>query len=326
MYYDSQFYEYTALCYIASKNNEVLSINYRIPDFFLPISKRYEFDGYFEKQNIAVEVKSYPLTDDDINEIKDKYKSFGIKKLIIISPEFVSKRQRKNLELIEFIPSFSDFSKERYGNLSMNLPLLMEKELQTGKHNFRFRLAKRSQNKRARYLNQTDKKIKSIDNIKTEILKRIPDNNPPIKVLWSTKRWVSPKDFFYKKRNNLYLDGPIIFDIDGPNVHGAFKPCVIESGENVCQMCLFFAKRETEKLISILDWAGFRNIVVFFSGRSGYHTYVFDDNEDKLKKASKKFIEKKIKIDKQVTYFIKSEIAFPLSINGYTGYQLEQIK
>ena len=77
MYYDPQFYEYTALCHIAKIYDEQLSINYRFPDFYVPISKRYEFDGYFEKQNIAVEVKSYPLTNDEISEIENKYKNIS---------------------------------------------------------------------------------------------------------------------------------------------------------------------------------------------------------------------------------------------------------
>lgn len=325
MYYDPQFYEYTALCRIAKKYDEQLSINYRFPDFYLPISKRYEFDGYFEKQNIAVEVKSYPLDNEKICEIENKYKNFDISKLIIISPEFINIQAQVKSELFEFNPLFDNFSKNKYTSLEMNLPLLIENELKTGKHNFRFRLAKRAEGKRARYLNQTDKKIKSVIDIKNEIIKRIPSNNPPIKVLWSTKQWVSPKDHFYKKRNNLYMGGPIVFDIDGPEIHGAFKPCIIEGKDNICQMCEFFAQRERERLISILDWAGFRNIVSFFSGRSGYHTYVFDDNETKFEKAKVKFIEKKIKIDRQITYSIKSEIAFPLSINGYTGKQLIQI-
>ena len=302
-----------------------MSINYRFPDFYLPISKRYEFDGYFEKQNIAVEVKSYPLNKIGICEIENKYKHFDINKLIIISPEFIDIQTQRKSDLVEFNPSFNSFSKNRYANIAMDLPFLIKNEIETGKHNFRFRLAKRASDKRSRYLNQTDKKIKSVIDIKTEIDKRIPNNNPPIKVLWSTKQWVSPKDHFYKKRNNLFLGGPIVFDIDGPQIHGAFRPCIIEKGNNTCQMCQFFARRENERLTNILDWAGFRNIISFFSGRSGFHTYVFDDNKIKLKKASAKFLEKKIKIDKQVTYSIKAEVAFPLTINGYTGNQLTQI-
>lgn len=325
MYYDSQFYEYSALCDIAKKYDEQLYINYRFPDYYIPISKRYEFDGYFEKQNIAVEVKSYPLTDNETHGIEDKYTIFDIDKLVIVSPKFVNVQKRKTSELIEFVPSLNNFSKEKYANLSINLSQFIQAELNTGKHNFRFRLAKRAKNKRSRYLNQTDKMIKCIRDIKSEILLRTPNNNPPIKVLWSTKQWVSPKDHFYKKRDNLCLGGPIVFDIDGPMIHGAFKPCAIDSENNICQMCKFFALKENEKLVNILDWAGFRNIVTFFSGRSGYHTYVFDDNEDKLKKASMKFMEKKIKIDKQVTYSVKAEVAFPLTINGFTGNQLTQI-
>lgn len=326
MYYDPQFYEYTALCHVAKIYGEVLKINYKMPDFALPISKRNELDGFFEKGKMAVEVKSYPLEKGDVVEITDKYQKLGIDNVTIVAPTIKFSEDVSNLRLLEFLPSFEAFSKDKYYGLHMKLPSLLEKELQTGKHNFRYRLAGRSLNKRSRYLNQTDKKIDSVEKLKKEILSRIPNDNPPVKILWSTKRWVSPKDHFYRKLNNLFLGGPIVFDIDGPKVHGAFKPCEISEDRIVCEMCLFFTKRETIKLISILDWAGFENIEVFSSGRSGFHIYVFDDNENRLAKASAKFFEKKIKIDKQVTYSTKSQIAFPMSINGFTGRQLEYIK
>lgn len=326
MLYDSQFYEYSALCNVSKTFGKQLKINYRIPDFSLPISKRPEFDGYFERDNIAVEVKSYPLKEDDINEIEAKYKTFDINKLILVAPELENPGKYKNIQFIPFQPRLNYLIPTRYHNLQMKLPTDIESELSTGKHNFRYRLVKRSTDRRSRYLNQTDKKINTIEKLKNEIIQRIPSNNPPIKILWSTKRWMSPKDHFYKKRNNLYLGGPTVFDIDGPKVHGAFKCCEISDKSNLCDMCIFFAKQEVKKLVNILDWVGFKNIEIFFSGRSGFHVYVFDSNDNRLTKASDKFLEKKIKIDKQVTYSIKSEVAFPLTINGFTGYQLEHIK
>lgn len=325
MLYDPQFYEYTALCYIAKIYGKSLKINYRVPDFSFPISKRPEFDGYFEKNNVAIEVKSYPLKDDDIDEIKIKYRSFNINGLILIAPRFENSKKYKNLELIHFQPKI-DYINTIYQNLRMDLPINLKSELSTGKHNFRYRLAKRSENKRSRYLNQTDKKIDTIEKLKKEITQRIPLNNSPIKILWSTKRWVSPKDHFFNTRNNLYLGGPIVFDIDGPKVHNAFRSCEISNTNDLCDMCIFFAKKEVKKLIHILDWAGFRNIEIFFSGRSGFHVYVFDPNINLLDKAYEKFAEEKVKIDKQVTYSTKSEVAFPLTINGFTGYLLEHVK
>lgn len=324
MFYDSQFYEYRALCYVAKKYNLPLTLNYKLPDFSLPISRRIEFDGYFEKEDIAVEIKSFPITNDKLKEIDKKYKSLNIQKLVVVSPGFPNKQHQKNLDILEYQPVIN-FPNKAYFPPQLRLPKSIGIELASGKHNFRFRLAKRSKNNRSRYLNQVDKKIDSIDKLEKEISNRIPNNNPPIKVLWSTKRWVSPKDHFYKKRNNLYLGGPIVFDIDGPKTHGAFKPCTISPGSNLCDMCIFFAKKETQKLLKILDWSGFRNIEVFFSGRSGFHIYVFDENENKLNKASKKFFEKKIKFDEQVTYSIKSEIAFPLTVNELTGLRIKHI-
>lgn len=326
MLFDPQFYEYTALCHIAKTFGKPLKINYRISDFSLPISKRPEFDGYFEKENIAVEVKSYPLVSRDVDEIENKYRSFDISKLVLIAPELKNSKEYKNIEFIRFQPMVNHFIPSTYQDLQMKLPTNLKSELLTGKHNFRYRLAKRSATKRSRYLNQTDKKIDSIEKLKKEISERIPLKNPPIKILWSTKRWISPKDHFYRKRNNLYLGGPIVFDIDGPKVHGAFKCCEISGNNNLCDMCIYFSKRETIKLINILDWAGFKNIEIFFSGRSGFHIYVFDSSEISLSKASEKFFEKKIKIDKQVTYSNKSEVAFPLTINDFTGYQLVHVK
>ncbi len=326
MLYDPQLFEYTALHHVVKLFGNSLKINYRVPDFFLPISKRPEFDGYFEKSNTAVEAKSYPLKENEINEIVAKYKAFDINKLVIVAPEFDSFKTRKTIELIKFQPQVDYVNAASYRNLQIELPINLKKELSTGKHNFRYRLAKRSSDKRSRYLNQTDKKIDTVEKLKNEIIQRIPSNNPPIKILWSTKRWVSPKDHFFRNQNNLCIGGPIVFDVDGPKIHGAFKCCEISVKNKICDMCIFFAKNEVKKLINILDWSGFRIIEVFFSGRSGFHVYVFDSNNNLLKKASEKFIEKKIKIDKQVTYSIKSEVAFPLTINGFTGYQLEYVK
>lgn len=326
MFFDSQFYEYSALCYISKEYGEEICLNYKIPDFSLPLSRRIELDGLFQKMEIGVEVKSYPLNLEDIDEIVSKYEQLGLRRLAIISPKFLSRKDFKNIDFFEFIPSLETFSKEKYRDLPMEEPGLVMKELASGKHNFKFRLAKRGKNKRSRYLNQTDKLINTIPKLKAEIEKRIPNNNSIVKILWSTKRWVAPKDNFFAKRNNLYLGGPIVFDIDGQHVHGAFRYCIVRPGTNICDMCQFYAGRETKRLVNILDWAGFSNILIFSSGRAGFHVYVFDENEDKLMASSKKFMERKIKIDQQVTYSIKSEIAFPLSINGYTGMQLEQMK
>lgn len=329
MLYDPQFYEYKALCFLATKVEKVIKINYRIPDYSVPISRRNELDGYIESENTPIEIKSYPLNEIEIDEILKRLNGLGYSRAIVITPKIIAKaplKYNKHIEVIEFEPTDIDKIRATYQAISFQLPSLLERELLTGKHNFRFRLAMRGLDKQGRYLNQVDKKIDSLDKLKIEITRRLPEHNPPIKILWSTSRWLVPKDHFFRKRHNLYLGGPIVFDIDGPQLHKAFTSCVILPKKRHCEMCLFFAKRETKKLAPLLKDHGMNDVEIFFSGRSGFHIYVFDANREKLAMLPLEFMKHKIKVDQQVTLNIKSDIAFPLSINSFTGYRLAHIK
>lgn len=327
-YFDPQFYEYQALVFLANKFGIGIKANYKIPDYSIPLQSRNEIDGLLEKddQQIAIEVKSFPLDYESIGEISNKLSKLGFKEQIIIAPNFLTGKNGNNhVRLIKFSPNtkiINDFY--RTWKPVFN-PLIMVK-IVSGKHHFRYRLTKRGSQKQHRYLNQVDKKINSVDKIKVELTKRLPKNNQPIKLLWSVSSFVNPKDLFFKNRplignkNNL-----LAFDIDGQKAHGAFMPCEIESITGLCPHCLFFSKLEVKKLQKLLPQVGIKNIGTYFSGRSGFHIYGESDKEYSAEKLKKELFKNKIKNDNTVTFNQKSLIGFPESLNAISGYQLVEV-
>lgn len=131
----------------------------------------------------------------------------------IVAPGFRDEiRDKIDIEYIEFHPNLS-LIKKFYKDWEINLPFSLKKELATGKHHFRYKLAKRSKDSIARFINQMDKKIKTEKDIYKEINLRIPYSNPPVRIYWSTAKWLSPKDLYFNNLKQYCLGWPLIFEL-----------------------------------------------------------------------------------------------------------------
>lgn len=324
-HYDPQFYEFQSLQFISKKEKSPIIANYIVPDYNIPLSHRNELDAVAKNANY--EIKSYPLKKNSIEEIKNKIASISPSiPIVIICPHYEYDSQiNDKFKIYNFNPNLN-LIRKFYQDWSPKFSQYLQNELSTGKHNFRYRLAERSISSQHRYINQIDKKIKNYENLKKEIVTRTPKNNPPIKILWSTRRWFSPKDLFFKYRSNIYLDGPLVFDIDGQLAHHAYQPCAINPKTGLCDMCIFFSKRETKRLIKKIKLFRSKKIETYFSGRSGFHTYVYDWKKVNTESLIKGIWQDKIKIDPSVTINNKSEIGFPLSLNATSGYILSKVE
>lgn len=328
IYYDPNFYEFRALAELAKRFKTPLQANVKLKN--LSLKKQIEIDGLInhKEKEWPIEIKSYPLSEEEIKLIINKYKGFGFKCLKIVAPNFSSKIKHKmEMEYIEFHPDLS-LIRNFYKNWKINLPFRMEKELNTGKHHFRYRLAKRSKNSISRFINQTDKCIKNEKDLIKEIKQRIPVDNPPVRIYWSTGKWLSPKDLYFKNLNQYFLEQLFVFDIDGSLIHDALFPCVISPETGLCNYCIEFALLHTKRLIEFLKKIGFRKINIVFSGKQGFHVYVFDKPlmiKQRIK-IIKELRKRKIKIDELVTLDKKSIITFPSSLHGDSMYLTKPIE
>jgi hypothetical protein len=328
IYYDPNFYEFRALVEIAKIFKTPIQINVNLKDS--SSKEQIEIDGLIniKGKEWPIEIKSYPLEEKEIRSIIDKYKHFGFKRLKIVAPNFVNKiKSEIDIEYIEFHPNLS-LIREFYKNWKIHLSPRLEEELYTGKHHFRYKLAKRAKNSIARFINQTDKCIKTEKDLIKEINCRIPLNNPPVRIYWSTARWLSPKDLYFKNLKQYCLGQPLVFDIDGSLIHKALFSCIISPKTGLCNYCIEFALLHTKRLIKFLKNLGFQEIEIVFSGRQGFHVYVFDKplGIEQRVKIIKELRKKKIKVDELITLDKKSIIAFPSSLHGYSIYQTKIIK
>ena len=328
IYYDPNFYEFQALTEIARKFKTPIQINVKLEN--LSSEKEIEIDGLIDlrEKEWPIEIKSYPLAEEQLMSIADKYKNFGFKRLIIVAPNFINKvKNGMDIEYIEFPPDIS-LIRKFYENWKINLPPRIKEELNTGKHHFRYKLAKRAKNSITRFINQTDKCIKTENDLIKEITQRIPLDNPPVRIYWSTARWLSPKDLYFKNLKQYCLDQLVVFDIDGPLIHRALFPCIISPDSGLCNYCIEFALLHTKRLVEFLKNLGFRKIDIVFSGRQGFHVYVFDKplGIEQRVRIIKEIRKKKIKVDKLVTLDQKSIITFPFSLHGYSMYLTKPIE
>jgi len=328
IYYDPNFYEFQVLAEIAKMVKTSIQANVNLKDS--SSKEQIEIDGLInlKEKEWPIEIKSYPLTEKQIGLIIDKYRHFGFKRLKIIAPHFIDKiKNEMDVEYIEFHPNLS-LIRKFYNFWRVNIPPRIKEELNSGKHHFRYKLAKRSKNSITRFINQTDKFIKTEEDLIKELNQRIPLDNPPVRIYWSTAKWLSPKDLYFKNSKQYCLGQPLVFDIDGSLIHRALFPCVISPKTGLCNYCIEFALLHTKRLVKFLKNLGFREIEIVFSGRQGFHIYVFDKPlgiEQKVR-IVKELRKNKIKVDELVTLDKKSIITFPSSLHGYSMYGNKMIK
>lgn len=307
--YHSKFYEYQALQEIA-RSHEVKA-NIRIPSMEKDFDNWKEVDGFYKKKgkNILIEVKSYCLNDSDVERIMNKYKKIEIiDDLLIIAPE-ISVDKNYDFRFKEFEPDLSKITKF-YKNFNPDLPEIFKESINW--HHFRFQ----SPYRKGSFRNQVDKRITDTIDLKKEINKRL--SWPPLRVFWSTMKWLSPKDLYNEKSNDYCLGGPIVFDIDCSKIH---YPCKI-TDEGICEEGVELAHKEAKKLVDFLKKENYEEVRTVFSGRRGFHVYVFDTKcEGKKYKEERielldKIKREGIKADYSVTSDIKRVIGFPTSLHG----------
>jgi len=198
IYYDPNFYEFQVLAEIAKMFKTSIQANVNLKDS--SSKEQIEIDGLInlKEKEWPIEIKSYPLTEKQIGLIIDKYRHFGFKRLKIIAPHFIDKiKNEMDIECIEFHPNLS-LIRKFYNSWRVNILPRIKEELNSGKHHFRYKLAKRSKNSITRFINQTDKFIKTEEDLIKELNQRIPLDNPPVRIYWSTAKWLSPKDLYFK--------------------------------------------------------------------------------------------------------------------------------
>lgn len=336
LFYDGYFYEAQALIELAKVSPVRLGL--RLRDFDKPYREWKELDGVqiIDGREYAIEVKSYPLAAQNIINIVSRYRPEGFKRFKIVAPAFEkmgSTIEDCEVECIGFRPNLEPI-RAYYASNCVALTPNLNSELEGGKHHFRYKLAFRARNKPVRFLNQIDKRIKSISDIRSEILRRLPRDNPPVRVYWSTCQWLSPKQLYFSREANYVIGGPLVFDVDGPKIHCHKFPCYV-GPSGLCEYCFYSAKVHTMKLVDFLNQKyGLSITETVFSGRQGFHLYVFDwKAKDTMQK---ELIERTkllrnvkmagIDVDELVTADVKHVVSFPSSLHAYTLRPVMPIK
>lgn len=307
--YHPKFYEYQALQEIAKKRE--VKANIRIPSLEDKFDNWKEVDGFYKKggRNSLIEIKSYCLNDSDVQKIIAKYEEIEMMDdLLIIAPK-IEVNENYDIKFKEFEPNLSKIA-NFYKEFDPDLPEIFKDRINW--HHFRFQ----SPYRKGSFRNQVDKRITDTNDLKKEINKRL--SWPPLRVFWSTMKWLSPKDLYYEKSNDYCLGGPMVFDIDCSKLH---YPCKITSS-GICEEGIELARKESKKLIDLLQEEGYEEIKTVFSGRRGLHIYVFD-TKSRAKKYKKERLEildklkqRDVKADYPVTSDIKRVIGFPTSLHG----------
>lgn len=127
---------------------------------------------------------------------------------------------------------------------------------------------------------------------------------------------------YFNNLKQYCLGWPLTFDIDGSLIHKALFPCVISPKTDLCNYCFEFSLLHTKRLIEFLRRLGFKKIDIIFSGRQGFHVYVFDKTLEigERVRIIKELRKRKIKVDELVTLDKKAIITFPSSLHGYSLY------
>lgn len=321
-FYEPKFYEVRALAHVARTLGGPVVANYRLPRADLPFHERPEIDGYVEidGNEWAIEVKSYPLDRADIDVIVRKYKDFGFDRIMIVAPHIGVSLPHLTVPCLELVPFVPDLSPivNYYANWMLDDPWIRE-EMASGWHHFRYKLAERSPNRPRWMLNQVDKRIKTDNKLRYEILHRMVPRLIPIRVYWSINQWLSPKDLFFARRPNVLTRRHLVFDIDGDQIHHPFFPCVYND-QGMCEYCFQFAKQHSLRLLGLLDEKGLGQTKVLFSGWRGFHIYVPGARLSTKETAElvHTALASKIRVDTRVTLDSKGIIGMPGTMHGYS--------
>lgn len=318
--YEPRFYEWQALCHVAKLLSLPVLTNVRAYRLNTPVSQQREVDGIVEVngRRMLVEVKSSPQDQEGVQTIVDKYSELHSDELLIVAPLFAkSIEPQDRVRLIEFRPNLIAL-RDLYESADVTLPDGLAQELRHGDHHFRYLSACREKGGQATFRNQVDKRITSVSKAFDDIRRRPGVCNLPVRVFWSTSRWLFPKDLFYSSSSNHLVRRGLVFDIDGKAAHATSCPCRIAPGLTVCSQCLLSAKEKAIELTDFLKSQGFSDLAVVFSGRQGFHVYVLKERleETIIRRLVEGAVAMSIPIDVNLAMDQKSVVTFPGSIHG----------
>jgi hypothetical protein len=331
--FDARFYEARALWFYARARRRRIAVNVRLPRLDVPYSRRPEVDGILDegRGQRAIEVKSFPVGERELGAICAHYTELGFRRLTVIAPAFESSAPSGaiDVELVPFTPDLAAL-REHYRRAWPAPSRRIASWLAGGGIHFRFSAAEVSPASPGlrRTLNQVDKGLRSVEQLTVELSRRVTPRVTPIRVHWSPVRVLFPKDLYFRERAAHVLAAPLVFDIDGPLIHGAMFPCTIDPESGLCADCTSLAKQHALRLARTLQDRGLEP-AVFFSGHRGFHLYVFEGAP--LSAAGRAALHRdilgqRIAFDRQVTRAAIPLIAFPGSLHGTTTRALVEVE
>jgi len=118
--FEAKFYEWQALCHVASCLGRPVLTNVRDPRPGTGHFQSPEVDGVIEiaGRRILVEAKSYGLTRDDVRKIVEKYKTILWDELLLVAPLFHQPEfdPPANVRLLAFAPNLSLLRRRYFGS------------------------------------------------------------------------------------------------------------------------------------------------------------------------------------------------------------------
>jgi hypothetical protein len=328
--YEPRFYEWQALCHVAKFLSLPVLTNVRTYRPNTAVSQQREVDGIveFNGRRMLVEVKSSPQDQDGVRTIVDKYSDLQNDELLIVAPFFAKNVERPDgVRLVEFTPNLTAL-RDLYQRADVTLSDSLTQELRHGDHHFRYLSACREKGGQATFRNQVDKRITSVSKAFEDIHRRPGVCSLPVRVFWSTSRWLFPKDLFYSSSSNHLVRRGLVFDIDGKAAHATSSPCRIPPGLTVCTQCLVSAKEKAIELTDFLKSQGFSDLAVVFSGRQGFHVYVLKERleETVIRRLVDGAVAMSIPIDVNLAMDQKSVVTFPGSIHGLSMLRATEVE
>lgn len=324
--YDPEMYERQGLTFASSILDKTLHVNVRWGSLDKAPANRPEVDGIADMSEylLAVEVKSFPLTADDLSSLIDGYVSMGVLDLLVVAPEMPARSSASNnlrhLRLETFKPDLDEIW-SWYSCWMPELPIGVADSLESGRHSFHYVLSA-GRNRRGRHVaNQVSKRIASIGALKRD-LGRLA--YPPAKVLWSTNQWTTPKDLYFRNSKPIAIGGLYVLDFDGPKLHNAWSDCQLHFRDRRCPECRIAALIECRKALEVVRGIDLHGSVgIFDSGNRGCHLYCARTTTPLellsiLHSAGVQF-------DPETLTNEKSFVAFPCSLNAQTLLPLEEI-
>jgi DNA primase small subunit len=319
--YEPTYYESRATAYLASQGLDVIR-NVRLPVVGRRYANRPEIDALALRENLdeprLYEFKSYPLTPTDIEGIAFKYRIISPFGVTVVAPSIPGRDLGYGplIETIEFNPDLSEITDYYANDFVASMPDMVREALSTGLHHIRYLMPHRAPGRQKRFMNQIDKRLKSPEKIRHEILNRLPE--PPTRIFWTPASFRNPKWLFAGEGDPIETS-LWACDIDGTDLHEGITPCLY-AGSPVCESCYKFASLAARQLSSWLSVRGHHVILTLDSGRRGFHLYVDNAARELLimTASQRNLIEVGIRLDLGSLRHARALVGMPGSLHGFT--------